>query len=396
MSGFSPNLFIALFDFHPREGHLPRENFLTEGFAYVLRTSKPARDAWLSKVLERTVDTYETTILTRDSEPLGDTTVFPDMVIKTQLADGKEELIYSEHKWHAPCDGGQLQKYYAVAKAKSQDAQIVFIGTSLEQKRLAVKIMLGAEKKPARCFLWEDVFECLNTIPNEGDPILVQFIDFMKTYGLSPGEPLSLEKLQAYLEAQARAKQANQTADNFEQLLDRLANKLNEEHNEEHKWKIIPRRFHKNRQVTNRFGRIAIEFAADGWKPTITLGFLIDTQGHGVTYTNSSKGIDLLLRIEAMPVLLQGADSVKVVLRKKVPILKNEAASVLMVRERGNGNSHSLLLVRSCLWDVIQAAKSETEQLECLYTRLNRWLTILFEDGELEASFQNCGLNGGS
>jgi hypothetical protein len=30
---FAPNLFESLFVFRPRDGHTPRENFLTEAFA---------------------------------------------------------------------------------------------------------------------------------------------------------------------------------------------------------------------------------------------------------------------------------------------------------------------------------------------------------------------------
>jgi hypothetical protein len=82
-------------------------------------------------------------------------------------------------------------------------------------------------------------------------------------------------------------------------------------------------------------------------------------------------------------------------LRRKLPELQEKAASVLFVGERGNGNSHSLLLVRSCLWDVIEGAQTEAEQFERIYNRLNSWIKSLFEDGELERAFKAAGLDSG-
>ena len=138
MSESAPNLFNALFDFRPRENHTAKENFLSEGFAYVLKTSKPACDAWLSRVLNRPVESRTTKILTRNSERLGDSVVFPDMLIESELTDGKSEIIYSEHKWDAPCLPGQLQDYYEVAKRRHAGARLVFVGRSLKQRATAL------------------------------------------------------------------------------------------------------------------------------------------------------------------------------------------------------------------------------------------------------------------
>ena len=44
----SPNLFLSLFDFHPQESHTPKRIFLTEAFAYLLRTDEAVRSVWLS------------------------------------------------------------------------------------------------------------------------------------------------------------------------------------------------------------------------------------------------------------------------------------------------------------------------------------------------------------
>ena len=55
MSESPRNLFNALFDFRPREGFSPAENYLSEAFAYALETCDGACDTWLSLALGRKV-----------------------------------------------------------------------------------------------------------------------------------------------------------------------------------------------------------------------------------------------------------------------------------------------------------------------------------------------------
>jgi hypothetical protein len=132
---------------------------------------------------------------------------------------------------------------------------------------------LGLEKKElSGCYLWEDVFRVLDSVKDEGE-VFSQFLEFMKTHGLNPGEPLTLPRIQAYLQSSG-----------FEQSLERAANKLSTDC----EWSTVPARFHTHKQVTNRWGRIAVEFATPYWRPTITVGFLVDTKDHKVAFTNPS------------------------------------------------------------------------------------------------------------
>jgi hypothetical protein len=68
MEPLLPNLFESLFDFHPREDHTPRENFLTESFAYLLRTDEDVRNCWLSILLNRKIEKTECEVSTRQTE----------------------------------------------------------------------------------------------------------------------------------------------------------------------------------------------------------------------------------------------------------------------------------------------------------------------------------------
>src|ERR1700720_2027505 len=86
----APNLFEGLFDFFPRDGHTPRENFLSEAFAYILRTSEGALDAWVSHVFDRRVHCASFEVRTRVRRYTeNDSLVFPDMSIRGTIADGE-------------------------------------------------------------------------------------------------------------------------------------------------------------------------------------------------------------------------------------------------------------------------------------------------------------------
>ena len=108
----------------------------------------------------------------------------------------------------------------------------------------------------------------------------------MKTQGLSPGNPIEQRTMVSYIQAQG-----------FEASLLHAAHKLNDGF----EWDFFPKRFRGERAVTKAYGRIAIEFNTREWKPTITVGFLIDERDHKVAFLNPPKGIDLLLRIESHP-----------------------------------------------------------------------------------------------
>jgi hypothetical protein len=351
----------------------------------VLKTSEPACDAWLSRVLKRPVESRSRKILTRNSERLGDSVVFPDMLIEAELADGngKCEIIYAEHKWDANCDPGQLQKYFDVAKGRSGDALVIFIGSRLDQLRAAKDTRLGPEqRKLDGCFLWEDVFTTLQAVP-EKDEVFRQFLAFMKTHGLNPGDPLSPNGLVALLEA-PKAKLG------IHRAIERLS---------EMDWGLVPCRYRATPEIIyEKWGCTSLIMAAPAWRPTVAIGFLLDTVDHAVALTNPAKGIDLMLRIAAPPDSLrpERIQPALAVLEQKLPELKQVASSALLVRQKGNGNPWSLLMMQSCLADVIAGAKAESEsaQHEEIYRVLTEWLKILFGDGALEASLLASGLKG--
>lgn len=368
----SPNLFEGLFNFFPRDGHTPRENFLSEAFAYILRTSEGALDSWVSHVFARRVHCESFDVRTRgrkDTED--DSRVFPDMSIRGTTADGETFEILSEHKWDSRCDSNQLRKYARIAQKSG--AHLIFVGANRRQKREAA----ASHPSVVGCYLWEDVFQVLNEIP-EPSEIFREFLNFMAAKSLSPGQPLSLQKMQAFLQSAG-----------FVKSLGRLAEKLLIDS----EWNCVPSRYRSDMKVTDRWGRVAIEFATPGFKPTITVGFLYDGGDHKVRLLNERDGIDLFLRIEADPKEQAGIKPVLEVLHPKRQALKALGADVLLKGE--SGNAHTIVLVRSCLAHLIAQTTTEEEQVNCVHREVEPWIKVLFGDGELESAFKEAGLTSG-
>jgi len=374
MTPSQANLFQSLFTFHSRECHTPKENFLTESFAYLLRTDGRVCSAWLSRLLGTKADEAVCDIWTRGTEHdvEAKTAIYPDMLIKGQLADREHFAIYSEHKWDSACDEGQLKKYDKLAK--SQNAVLVFIAASHRQTTDAGRCL-----PRSACFRWENVYEALDNLASKS-PILMEFLTFMKTQGLSPAQPLTVEGMKAFLQAS-----------DFVRSLENLANKLYIEY----PWETIPKRFLSEPYVHCAYGRAGIRFETPDWRPAMTVGFLYDTTDHRVAFINPERGIDLMLRIEAEPKNTKNLRPTLDVLNKKRTGLGKTAASILLKGERGNGNPYSVLIARDCLADVIADANTARDQLALIHDRLTTWLKILFNDGSLEDAFMKSGLDSG-
>ncbi len=211
--------------------------------------------------------------------------------------------------------------------------------------------------------------------------ILAEFLTFMKSQGLSAGQPLTIERMTAFLQA----------SDFVESLLS-LIHKLDTNFPLD---AAIPHRFHDYKQIHDAYGRVAIRFATKDWKPFLSVGFMYDVRDHRVVFVNPDKGIDLLLRIEADPKHTKNIQPALDVLKEKRKELQKTAASVLFKGERGNGNNWSVAIIRDCLGDVIENATTEAEQLKAVHKRLVTWLGVLFNDRKLEDSLKRSGLGSG-
>lgn len=363
-----PSLFNDLFKVRIREDHSPKENFLSESFAYVLRAVDGVRQSWISKICGRSLSLAKFNVSTRGSEvdPVTKTVIFPDLRVDATTIEGEPIVVFAEHKWDSPCRIDQLRSYRRIADNSKPKASLLFVGARRDQL-----VQARGSGSVDVSYYWEDVYKFLQHFTNQSE-LLKDFLFFMKSQGLGPVAPVTPEKLKAFMES-------NDLLFQLSVFCRKLA--------DEYTWDIIPARYHGNLplSVEDRYGRVAIEFLGANWAPTITLGFLYSGLDHKVPLTDPSRGIDLFLRIEANPKLNPNPESLLALLKQKLPALRETAGQALVQGDPNNGNRHTLLIIQESLVKVLRGIHETHEQLDKIHQTFEVWLSTLFQDGSLEA-----------
>jgi len=358
------NLFNQLFPFRPRENSSAKENFLTESFTYFLERDKAVLEAFVGRVLKRTIDVERYELVTRLAEQLGDRIVFPDLKLGLESSSREKYVIISEHKWDSGIRPNQLCDYEQILLLRPADHRyLVTIVASADQKKAAESTRL---KLPTTHLLWEDVYLLLSNLSHK-DPLLCEFLKFMESNNLNPGRPIDSATMKAFL-----------LSTDFKAQLSRFTNKLLNEY----RWTTVPKAFHSKVVVRDRFGRVGIEFQTTGWNPTLVIGFLYDSRDHMVSLAAPNESVDLFLRLEADPRTNAKIDDVLAQLRQKAKLLTEKGARVLTRDE--TDNRWTLLIAQQNLMTVIAGASEERTQIEAIYNRLQEWLNCLFEDASVE------------
>jgi hypothetical protein len=382
-----PNLFNNLFSVRIREDHSPKENFLSECFAHILRAVPEAREAWVSRICGRSLVLPKWNVSTRSTEvdPSTRTAIFPDLRIDAITADGRPIVVFAEHKWDSPCRVAQLESYRRIARDIKTWTCLVFVGARRDQVE-------SAKGHVDASLYWENAYEIFECVANQlsdsiGDEskLLKDFLFFMKSQGLGPVAAITPEKLQAFVES-------NDLPFQLSVFCRKLA--------DEYDWDKIPKRYHgtpttpvgptlplpvkPTLPVEDRYGRVAMEFSGANWAPTITLGFLYSNSDHRVPFTDPGRSIDLMLRIEANPKANPKPESLIARLKEKSPGLRQMGAQVLIKGDPENRNHNTLLIIQQSLTVVLNGVRDTHVQLDKIHETFQRWLSVVFDDGALE------------
>ncbi|MEA5627130.1 PD-(D/E)XK nuclease family protein [Nostoc sp. UHCC 0251] len=190
----SDSLFSALRKYPKSQELDPIENFITEGFAWLLRNKE---------LLAREFIDYLNQKL---PEPLPLTHILPEW--KTQhtfpggqidmVADFGQFALIFEHKIWSYLSPGQLDKYreYAETNLKwSQKYKLILI-TGLTRQH---------EQQPDLALTWSDVYKFLKhwLETKSEDSLVHDFIDMLAEENLGPAAPVSYESIVSYLPAQS-------------------------------------------------------------------------------------------------------------------------------------------------------------------------------------------------
>ena len=193
-----------------------------------------------------------------------------------------------------------------------------------------------------------------------------------KAFG--PQEPLSLDQIAAYVHA-ARVPQCCYA----------LAGHLT---SEPWRWDFLPAGLGavENRHPQPlRWGRVGIEFFFENWRPDIFAGFLLDGKDHKLDLVDPTKGIDLMLLIEAdSPSTSVSGGAIRLAAQRILTVPNTVALDQDQVKSKWRK-----LVVRTPLADIIVAKNTDEQQTQAIYERFAEWGRVLFEDGTLESAFRD-------
>lgn len=276
--GLSDSLFSALRKYPKSQELDPIENFLTEGFAWLLRNKE---------MLAREFVDYLSLKL---PEPLPLTHKLPEW--KTQytfpggqidmLADWGQFALIFEHKVWSNLSPEQLDRYRNYAKTNlkwSQGYKLILI-TGLTRQH---------EQNPDLALTWSDIYKFLkHWLETKSDDSLVRdFIDMLAEENLGPVAPVSYESIVSYFPAKS-------LQSNLKNITLRAA---------EVDWRWVLERIGFNKDAPihsmpakyqHQFGRLGLEIL-DVSFPSIFVGTLLDGSDFKVQPSNLHLGPDFCL-----------------------------------------------------------------------------------------------------
>jgi len=267
------NLLLALSKYRPREGHTPLENFITEAFAWLLRSDDNFACSFFKHFCKENISPRNMEINTQ----LNLDGNFPDMVISID-----SRVWIFEHKTFTRLSSDQLTKYRDSANKRFGSAKIVLI-TGFKSQH---------EQYPDIALTWCDIYEFLRSFVNPNSSVFfTYFSELLKGNGLGPQPALSYESIIYYLPSK-------DFRVNLEQILwkayetiektnrfDFFYTALEEDKSTNLKW---------NGDVSKFWGRVGTEYLRI-WRPGVFIGCIVDNTDHGNNYMDYSKGIDYSL-----------------------------------------------------------------------------------------------------
>lgn len=257
------SLLVNLRKYRPRENTDPLENFITEAFAWLLKSSDDVQKAVFNMINER----FTTPIILPKTDCQISTQEnfdgkYPDMVT------GWHNCTWVfEHKVWSELHENQIKNYRDYIAHNSSDHRIILITASRSQHA----------QQPDAALCWEDISRCLTQVAEQTTDgnttwALNDFLKLLESEGLGVSTPINRFSIAHYLEAIK-----------LDQQVDKLLKVAIHS-----PWPLAKLGFtpvFKRQKVEGRVGLdFSPEFEGIGrkWLPGIFCGMLIDGTDHGV------------------------------------------------------------------------------------------------------------------
>ena len=258
------DLLISLRKYRPRETRNPSENFVTEAFAWLLKTNPSFSKHYIDYICTK-VNFHIDTKVAKWETQVNFGGYFPDLICE---ASGKA-LIF-EHKLFSHLHANQLQNYKDYASNKYDDYKLILLTANTTQHK----------QNPDLPLCWEDIHKLIEDWikGNENSTNLLIFYNFLRLLefeGLGPKAPISHESILYFF-------RGNHFLRNVINLMKDIS-----QSNYDDFQHLIPEKDYAL-TLRNQWGRTGLELH-NSWTPCLFTGIISDTEGHKV---DSILGLD--------------------------------------------------------------------------------------------------------
>ncbi len=382
-------LFEALSRYSPKEGQTPLENFITEGFAWILN-NYPDFGKFFLKYLEEklkergrewSIGNYDCEWRTQENFD----GKYPDMVCHF---NGESKAIIFEHKTWSHLHENQLANYKDYAKDNFDEYRIVLITATQQQH----------EQDPDFALCWSDICNLISDLEKSNDSELLfrDFQQLLKSEGLGPPAPISHTSILYYYKTKDLEK-------NISDLIRRV--KAREEQKKE--WKEIIKKDYNLSSPSKKGkydydGRIGLELLSlDG--PNFNLGpggifvgILVDGEDNSTEPIERVKGPDFCLLISFTGLLhdfYNGEENYKKLveeLSKKVEQLKDGWEFYNHLDDHNAPNKYHPIHIRKPMLDVFCGTESCEDQEDRFYEAARELIKLVAEEESFWALRESC------
>ena len=378
-------LFEALRRYSPKENRDPLENFITEGFAWILNEYPEFGKFFLQDLKEKLkwsigYDDCEW----RTQENFGGK--YPDMVC--YFNEEKRAIVFEHKTQRRGLHDKQLVNYRDYADQEFADHRIVLITATQQQH----------EQDPDLALCWSDIYNLISNWEERGNNELLikDFQQLLKSVGLGPPAPISHTAIQYYHEIMDLPK-------NIRDLVTRV--KVREDQKKE--WKEIIKKDYALFSPTQRgkddyWGRIGIELLAwedeSGHGPgNIFVGIMVDGKDHKIEPIDPVKGPDFCLIIGSFSYSLLDLYNTKEEYKKLVTVLEKKVAQLNdgwefynHLDDHNDPNKHHPIHIRKPMLDVFCGTESCEDQEQRFYEVASKLIKLVAEEESFWALRESC------
>ena len=382
-------LFEALRRYSLKENRDPLENFITEGFAWILNNYPEFGEFFLQNLEEKLkergrewrIGNYGCEWLTQENFD----GKYPDMVC--HFNDENKAIIF-EHKTWSRLHENQLVNYKEYAKRNFDEYRIVLITATQQQH----------EQDPDFALCWSDIYNLISDWEKSDNSELLfrDFQQLLKSEGLGPPAPISHTSIRYHYETK-----------DLEKNISDLIRRVEGREKQKKEWKELIKKDYNLSNPSQRgkydyYGRIGLELLSlDGPNPDlgpggIFVGILVDGEDHKTEPINPVKGPDFCLIISFTGLLhdfYTGEENYKKLveeLSKKVEQLKDGWEFYNHLDDHNAPNKYHPFHIRKPMLDVFCGTESCEDQEDRFYEAARELIKLVAGEESFWALRESC------